>query len=188
MGITVPPDVWMMYPTAQHLEALHRKQQTLTQAIINSEEQLFANLARDYKAGKITCADLKLHYVQAQTRSVKYYSDRWLAAGLPSTHKLRWAERMTPPAEGYWHGALPLQPKDSLPLVDVVYLLFDEEGVVCYTGSSGSLRSRLKDHLKEKQGLTRWQAYPVPDRELAYKLEDRFLKLYKPYMNKRASR
>ncbi|MBL1120211.1 GIY-YIG nuclease family protein [Streptomyces sp. 110] len=70
----------------------------------------------------------------------------------------------------------------------VVYALFDARNDPCYLGSTDQFRTRIGKHVKDGKVFTSWQAYPCPDREAAYVLEDRLLKERLPSLNKKASR
>jgi len=86
-----------------------------------------------------------------------------------------------------WTGVWPEFPGQDYPPSSVVYGLFDHWNRLCYVGSTGALRSRLKSHARDKCFL-RWIAMATEDREVAYVWEDETIKALRPYLNRRIGR
>jgi len=180
-----------------HVTLLRDKQATLREAQVAAEGQILHRAGVMYETGEIDDAGLIAFYEAFRTVALPGFTKRWDAA-IPMTaarlqnararlrHQRRHAPNMP---DGTWLGTLPLSdsgtPADGTP---VVYVLYDAGSQPCYVGSSDHLRARLQQHERDGKPFTAWTACRCGDREAAYELEDRLLKEYKPYLNKRAGR
>lgn len=163
--------------------------------------EIMASVRAEFDAGRITRDDLIDMMEEARDVYGGGYSVLW-ASYMPdkiSALDLRTesdrrrkflANRPNGPAPDVWVGTIPECWKAPMPLVGeaVVYMLFDADGEPLYAGSSGTFRTRLKTHLKEKPGIVSWAAVLCADREDAYQREDEILKLRLPRYNRKASR
>lgn len=61
------------------------------------------------------------------------------------------------------------------------YMLYDPQGSVCYVGQTGSLRSRLQKHAKNKS-FTRWRAFRCETAAASRRLEEELQAAYRPYL------
>ncbi|WP_055477532.1 GIY-YIG nuclease family protein [Sphaerimonospora mesophila] len=203
--------------TFQHIELIARKIDKLMQAQLDAERQVLHRIKCDYAAGKLNFEEFldiytryrslmvtpgldgkEAHRHQRPTITalwneampVRYNSMYQQSAG-------RFSKRYEQNEDGFWSGLADLEPHDPRPRDGqaVVYVLFDRLNEPCYVGSTSRFKTRLDAHYHGKgqagqarKDFARWVAYPCTDREAAYQLEDRLLKQYKPYLNKKASR
>lgn len=184
--------------TLFHLELIRRKLDKLCAAQLDAERQVLHRIGRDYAAGLLSEDDLhELH--QRYRASVVHlkrpgFTKLWdeAIALQSSTMSNFWLiQRHRPNEEGAWSGESPLGQRAPRPPDGqaVVYVLFDHENVPCYVGSTEKFKQRIDTHTRDaSKPFVRWAAYPCPDREAAYVLEDRLLRAHKPYLNRRAAR
>lgn len=92
--------------------------------------------------------------------------------------------------DGTWRGEWPLAGSDSLPAngACVVYVLYDTPNEPCYVGSTQNIRARLKRHRMDGKEFAWWSAFGCADREAAYRLEERLLSEWQPYLNRKRTR
>lgn len=173
--------------TMQHVEQLASKISTLDQARAASIDQLTYRIKQEYRAGTLSIHDLLAAYERLKANAGPRWSKAWYGLELPGPAAMRSLIAAIPNGpNGSWYGV------GRIPSVDhpmptngqsVVYVLYDAENQPCYVGSSEQFRIRLKAHIKDGKPVTYWTAFPCPDRDAAYRLEDRLLKQYKPYLN-----
>lgn len=183
--------------TLDHIRLLGEKQAALAAAQIAAEEQLLHRAGVMYAGGELDVDGLLSLNESLRPIALPGWTKRWdaaisLSAGrLPNLRKhLRYHRRNAPnDPDGTWRGAWPLNggpvPIDG---ISVVYVLYDEDGVPCYVGSSDHLKGRLQGHERDGKPFVRWSASRCADREAAYELEDRVLAEFMPYLNKRRGR
>lgn len=68
-----------------------------------------------------------------------------------------------------------------------VYLLYDDEGKVCYIGESGSLRDRLNQHGRNKN-FVRWEAVSCDCAAEARYYESELTRIHRPYLRSDGTR
>lgn len=193
--------------TLDHIIMIDRKIDGLRDKKFDAEEVFLSRVRLMYDKRLFTIDDL-VRFAECECPCFfePEWEERWEEAGLPPVNTLRdiWCEGMKYTATGP-HGswtnyhprfddALPdrvsCTPSDENPMPprgqNVVYVLYDAFGTPCYVGSSGDFPTRLKWHLKDGKPVRVWIAYPCASRKAAYALEDRLLKQYKPYLNKKA--
>ncbi|MEV0616112.1 GIY-YIG nuclease family protein [Nonomuraea sp. NPDC050404] len=184
--------------TLFHLDLIRRKLEKLQAAQLDAERQVLHRIGRDYVAGLLTEDDL--HGLCQRYRETVVHLKRpgwsklWDEA-VPfksSTLTNFWViRRYRQNEDGAWSGEGHLDQRAPRPRDGqaVVYVLFDDENVPCYVGSTEKFKQRIGTHRRDDgKSFVRWIAYPCPDREAAYVLEDRLLKEHKPYLNRRAAR
>lgn len=179
--------------TLQHLELLRRKRDQLQASQLDAEEQHLHRIACAYSAGLIGMDGLATAYTEYKAVTDPGYSHRWnvvipvSAARIQSHIKIRSYRQPNGP-HGTWEGPFPFggetTPGEG---ISVVYILFDAANVPCYVGSTRYFRKRTHQHADEGKRFVYWRAYPCDSRAAAYALEDRLLREYKPYLNKRAA-
>jgi hypothetical protein len=179
--------------TLAHIALIRAKRDRLEQAQLDAEAAYLRQIIREHDGDPAALLECYAEFIEvALPGSTGRFSE---AVGLSISTLTGHARlsRLGRPnsADGRtWHGVAPLSHRESAPRhgVPVVYVLFDADLVPCYVGSSAHFRDRLKAHIKDGKPVTAWTAYPCVDREAAYTLEDRLLREYKPYLNRKASR
>lgn len=157
------------------------------------EEYLLTHLAADYTTKRINDTHLDEIFDRYQAAAGPGSMKRWNRL-MPVKVELMVARRTQDPhhapgPDGTWSGAWPLDGHAYPPRGQaVVYVLFDNDNTPCYVGSTSGLLTRLRRHSSEDKQFTHWVAHPCPDREAAYRLEDRLLREHTPYLNHKASR
>lgn len=208
--------------TFQHIEIIARKIDKLMAAQVDAERQVLHRIRCDYTAGELSLDNLYRLYRRYRSLTHDQGPDgKDVRKHLRPTPAALWDETMPIPnnqvvarikaqefnkryeqnEDGYWSGVANLdmhahRPPDGQA---VVYVLFDDQNVPCYVGSTEKFKTRIDTHYRNGPGgnrsrpergkeFERWVAYPCPDREAAYQLENRLLKEHKPYLNRKASR
>jgi hypothetical protein len=180
--------------TAQHIRLIAERRRRLERAQIDAEERFVHAVARDFRAGLLSLAELESVYVSVQSAALSGFATKRWQAELPGLHSIRSLITQAAKAESAaldsWVGAFPVEDHTKLPPagIAVVYVLYDEAASPCYVGSTGALGTRLAEHVRTGKRCSAWQAHRCRDREHAYEVETQFLQQYKPYLNKRASR
>ncbi|WP_086707507.1 GIY-YIG nuclease family protein [Streptomyces antimycoticus] len=177
------------HATLQHIQLLQARQHKLVEAQENVEDQILYHYGSSYRCGDVTITELLEFFEAYRALETPRRTRRWNNhIDLP----YQTCHLMKPPngPEGTWSGTWPCPETDPCPLrgVAVVYVLFDARNEPCYLGSTDQFRTRIGKHVKDGKVFTSWQAYPCPDREAAYVLEDRLLKERLPSLNKKAGR
>ena len=194
------------YATRDHIAVMSEKIFNLRQKQMDAEEAFLHRVKTLYAEEVFTISDLRdIAERWAPCYFEKDWEDRWEQAGLPSLSSLMdlWVADLKYTRNGphgswtnydpRWSDSLPdwisATPSDDNPMPprgqSVVYILYDGSSTPCYVGSSGDFPARLKWHLKNGKPVVVWIAYPCDSREAAYALEDRLLKQYMPYLNKK---
>jgi len=163
--------------------------------------EIMSSVRAEFDAGRLNRDDLLDMMEEMRDVYGSGYSTLW-AQYMPDgttalelrteTQRRRWflANRPNGPAPDMWVGTIPECWTAPMPVVGeaVVYMLFDADGEPVYAGSSGTFRTRLKTHLRDKPGIVSWTAVLCDNREDAYQREDEILKLRLPKYNRKASR
>lgn len=180
-----------MSATLQHVALLQEKEARLARARGEAMEQVIHRIATEYRAGNLTYEHLCAAMVAIRAVQHRGAMKRWdQVVGVPWKRLAHYAKRLPNGPEGSWIGEYPIPADAPIPIygVPVVYVLFDETNTPCYVGSTDRLSPRLTAHEKDGKRFVRWHAHPCKDRDHAYRLEDRLLRQYKPYLNRKASR
>jgi hypothetical protein len=179
----------------EHAERVDRKRAMLIRSQADSAEAFLCSVARSYDAGEIDLEDLIVLYGRYRNIAQSGYGRAWDEhVSVPWKEIIgRGLTIITVPngSHGSFEGEGDRLLRGSArpaPGVCVVYVLFDKDLVPCYVGSTRNFKGRLDGHRCSGKAFASWRAYPCPNREAAYKLEDRLLREQKPYLNKRAGR
>lgn len=178
----------------QHVGLVSAKRARLEAAQLDAEDQLFLQVAREYHDGVLGEDDLSDFIEENRCLFLPGWTKRWDDSGVGrSVASLLGRRRYRKVAEpngphGTWVGTCPVSGPVPRFGQSVVYVLFDGDNVPCYVGSTGEFKNRLKWHVRDGKPVVFWTAYPCPDREAAYQLEEQLLQKHKPYLNKRATR
>lgn len=180
--------------TAQHIRLVADRRRRLEQAQREAEEQFVHAVARDFRAGLLSLAELEAIYVSVQAAVMSGFATKRWQAELPGILSIRSLITQAAKAESAaldsWMGPFPVEDHTKLPPagIAVVYVLYDQKAAPCYVGSTGALGTRLAEHVRTGKRCSSWQAHRCRDREHAFEVETQFLRQFKPYLNKRASR
>lgn len=179
--------------TLGHISLISRKRDKLREAQIQAEHQLCHRIACDYNAGRLTDQDLCDLYDEYRAVAEPGFGLRWgkhMPYGAHQMHGLKARLKRLAQKPGPWSGEFPFGDVSETPpnKVSVVYVLFQRDNTPCYVGSTEYFRSRLRQHDKAGKRFTYWTAHPCVDREAAYVLEERLLREYKPFLNRKAGR
>jgi len=176
--------------TLQHIQLLRAKEARLAAASREALAQVIHRIGSAHRAGEITDAQLCAAFDGVKQTGMPGRMLLW------DEHvDIRWKQviqlkrRLPNGPEGSWVGEYPIADGAASPMpgTAVVYVLFDRNNQPCYVGSTEKFRARMASHGRTKD-FVRWQAHPCDDRDHAYRLEDRLLRLHKPYLNVKASR
>lgn len=176
--------------TLQHIGLLGRKQEHLLETQIAAERQFLHSVAAAYAAGELDMGGLAEAFQEYRVVAATGFRKRWDAA-LPVSAATLMAQPTGAPngPAGSWEGTYPINGGPApRPGVSVFYVLFDAANQPCYVGSTNAFRVRLGNHRRDGKTFVRWTAFPCPDREAAYQLEERLLAEYQPYLNRKRSR
>ncbi|MFI6658112.1 GIY-YIG nuclease family protein [Streptomyces sp. NPDC050523] len=173
----------------QHIELLQRKQVQLAGIQEEAENQILHHYGSGYRCGDINITELLEFFHAYRELETPRRTARWNEhVALP----YQTCGILHPPNGPHhtWVGEWPCPERAPTPLkgVAVVYILFDAASEPCYVGSTSHFRTRMNNHVKQGKVFESWQAYPCPDRESAYQLEDKLLKERLPQLNRRAGR
>jgi len=180
--------------TLQHIAHLRAKRERLLQLQHEAEEQVFHRIGVAYETGRIDMVELAQLWDACRQAVDTGYTRRWKKAvpvGVSTLlHALNNPERYRPEPDGVWRGENPRIDDRCTPLAGtaVVYVLYDDRNEPCYVGSTGNLRSRLRQHAAEGKQYERWMAYACRDREHAYEKEIEMQSQFLPYLNRRKGR
>jgi hypothetical protein len=179
------------------IRLLRERQFALAAAQIEAENQLLHRAGAMLDVGELDIDGLLSLSAALSPVALAGWTKRWdaaisLKAGLlPNLRKHLNYQRRNAPNEpdGTWRGTWPLN-GSPVPIsgVPVVYVLYEDDGKPCYTGSSDHLMGRLQAHARDGKPFTWWTASRCADREAAYQLEVQVLGEHTPYLNKRAGR
>ncbi|MFJ2007960.1 GIY-YIG nuclease family protein [Streptomyces chartreusis] len=173
----------------QHIKLLQDKQKSLAVAQEKAEDQILHHYGSGYRCGDISITELLEFFDAYRDLETPRWSRRW-NEHVPLPYQT--CSLLHPPNGPHhtWIGNWPCPEDAPTPLkgVAVVYILFNEGNEPCYVGSTQRFRTRMNDHVKQGKVFVQWQAFPCPDRESAYELEDRLLKERLPHLNRKAGR
>lgn len=192
MTETTPADPFASYEsTLQHIGLIKGRIAHLERRRVETEDQLIHRIALDLAEGKVSDQQVLRFYRDYRGTAAPGFGGRWnnRMPEAMNTHRIGLIVRNLPDADGNWRGSYPLPVSDPAPMrnTSVVYVLFDADNVPCYVGSTGCLRTRLKQHGRDKEFVS-WLAYPCEDRARAYEIEERALREHMPYLNQKAGR
>lgn len=175
--------------TLAHMVLLKRKQARLREVHLDAEIQVLTAISAAYAGGDMSVWDLADLHTDFAAAAAPGYRKRWNAAIPVSAELLTRRSKNRPNGpHGSWQGTFPItDPPAPSAGMDVVYVLYDHANVPCYVGSTDNFRVRLARHGRDKRFAT-WTAFPCPDREAAYQLEERLLAEHMPYLNKKRGR
>ncbi len=142
-----------------------------------AERRFLEDVETGYRAGRFRQHDLRKIYEGYRPLARPGHSARWDEVVSFSSSDAVKQMYNEPDTDGCWRGPWPLFSGLSVPAAGqaVVYHLYDESRAVCYIGSSGDLRSRLKWHKDDGKIFESWLAEPCTDREAAYVAEEALL-------------
>lgn len=173
----------------QHLELLGNRIAKLIDAQDQAERQVLHRVGCAYRDGDMTITDLIGFFQRYRAIASPKKMQRWNESVNITYQSMLMQLPPNGPAHT-WIGDWPHTEGAPYPLsgICVVYVLYGDDNEPCYVGSTRKFRSRMNQHAKGGKRFARWQAYPCPDRERAYVLEERLLKEYKPRLNRRTGR
>jgi len=177
--------------TLQQIRKLREREAALAAVREQAEEQMLHRLGIGHQAGRISNEQLFAAFDAYRALEIPGRSKRWNEHIAIKWQRIDQERRWKPNGpEGTWVGVWPIAVDDAAPIggTAVVYILFDATNEPCYVGSTGNLRTRLKQHSRAGKQFSTWQAYLCSDREAAYQLEERLLAERFPRLNKRAGR
>lgn len=189
------PAVVSYQATLQHVGLVARKRMILEEAQLAGEEAFCVAVARAYDTGAIGVNELIEAYTEYRSYGISGFARRWDEVVPVTAHAingLRYRLKAGPNGPfGSWEGEgdrierEQTRPPNGL---SVVYVLYDGHLDPCYVGSTNQFTGRLSGHRNAGKVFSSWRAFPCNDRDDAYSVEDRLLKEYLPYLNKRAGR
>jgi hypothetical protein len=188
--MTAEADLGSFDATLQHIELLSARRERLTKAQIEAEEQLVHRIGRAHASGRLAIYDLVELLMRFRDHACPGFSTRWKDAVGIRTQLLHGYALFSPNGPNRtWHGSSPPGPRETAPPKGqaVVYVLFDAANEPCYVGSSSNFRARVKQHRRAGKVFVRWCAYLCPDREAAFRLEDKLLREHSLYLNVKRS-
>lgn len=176
-----------LHATTQHLELLREKRAYLAQVMLAAEGQYLLAIRREWVAGNLTWPQLLEIHKHLRTFELPgSFPTRWMEVmGIHRAEIVHQAARAANGVDGSWHGTWPLRNGEPYPLKghNVVYVLFDDQRIPVYVGSSGHWNERMKQHVRAGKQWTSWLAHPCRDREAAYAAEAEFLRQFMPELN-----
>lgn len=164
--------------------------------LVKEIEDSVRELANEYEPNGISEKQLLETHVffseHLDRRGIKWKSiwNDWLPNSVSLRRAIKYGKNCSCSTWGgpkHWCGEVSKRDQPNPNKENVVYVLFDEEGNLCYIGSTGDFPTRIREHMKTKS-FTRWTAYECETREGAYELEDKLIKSHKPYLNSRMGR
>lgn len=174
--------------TEQYIQLIRGKRAQLERVQIDAERQFITCVAREHAAGRVSWTELiRVHRFLREGALPGWYQ-RWQEELPYSAHELKRMEAIHETEE--WSGVGmdvyndPGRPPKG---AYVVYLLCDDTGEPIYVGSTQSFANRLSHHRRDKVWAS-WRAYRCDNRQHAYEVESRFLRQYKPRLNKQGAR
>lgn len=174
--------------TEQHIRLLQTKRERLAEAQIEAERQYVMSVSREHQAGSVSWTELERTYHVVRDGGLPGWCQRW-EESLPYT--IRYIKTMAARTEiDKWSGTgmnVHLDPGRPPRGAYVVYILFDQDNHPVYTGSTQSFANRMSHHRRDKVRAS-WVAYRCDSRAHAYEVESRFLRQYKPPVNRQGAR
>lgn len=174
--------------TEQHIRLIQAKRIKLAEALLESEYQYIESVARTFETGRITWTELLRTYDVLRDTGLPGYGSRWQAR-IPHTRQ-QMSRMAAITGIEQWSGQgmnVYLDPNRPPRGAFVVYVLLDEANHPVYVGSTGSFANRMSHHRRDKVWAS-WVAYRCDDRAHAYEIERRFLRQYKPEVNKQGAK
>jgi predicted GIY-YIG superfamily endonuclease len=172
------------------MRLLQAKLAKLTDALMDTERQYAASVAREFAAGQISWPEMHRAYQVVRDGGIKGFLARWQESVPYTAQKMTQMALADPDAAVQeWSGVgMRVSSDRNRPPrgVCVVYVLFDDDNHPIYTGSTQSFTSRMGHHRRDKVWAS-WRAYRCRDRKHAYQVEQRFLAQFKPARNKQGA-
>lgn len=175
----------------QHIALLAERETRLAGARQEAQDQMLHRIGSAHRCGEIDDRQLcDAFAIFTAARTSRRMLDWDAHVDIPWRKMLHLGRHLPNGPEGTWTGSWPLDDGAPTPRQSqaVVYVLFGADNEPCYVGSTDDFRPRMSRHAKDGKQFVNWQAHPCQDRDHAYRLEDRLLKQYKPYLNRKASR
>lgn len=175
--------------TEQHIRLIQAKRTKLVETQIEAEKQLITAVAREHSRGTITWTELLRVYEHViREGALPGWHQRWQEELPYTAHHMKQMTAIHETEE--WSGIgmnVHLDPHRPPKGAHVVYVLYNEHHEPIYVGSTQTFTSRMSCHRKDKTWVS-WHAYRCNDRAHAYEVESRFLRQYKPTLNKQGAR
>lgn len=156
-----------------------------------AEMEVLRDISRRHRSGELSQRDLARIYISLRTEARAGFPTRWDSVIDFKRLSIECHAFSEPHTDGRWYGRWPLVRGMSVPEPGqaVLYYLYDGNDVCCYIGSSGNLKTRLKNHWSTGKIFEKWMAEPHSSREAAYVAEDVLLRsIPLPYYNERVGR